>query len=567
MGFLGISGKRWKQVGKIALKAAPLVAAPFTGGASLLALGAGAGALSGALDGGGWKGALLGGGLGAIPVPGAGGAVASGATKVGLKEVAKGVAKGAATNFATGTGTSLATGQGLKNSLQAGGSGALSGIGTTGGAGGVKQAAQQIGKNVALNVGSQYASKGLQQAGVPGGLAAQGGNVFSNYLGKQFNGRAPSGNNFASSGQRVVAPQGQASAPGVDWRSLLTGAVQGGLAASQQGGSAQPTYPGGSPSTGLGWGRGGAAPTGGQTGGQQQQQQPPGDQPPGFWEKYGPLIAQGGGVVGGMLAGQQATKMAQKRSPEELAALGGAQGAAGQMGQLGGSLARQGQNYLADPAAYYQTLLGGNRAAMAQAVAGPTAQLTGVYRGAERNLNQQGIRGAARDLAATDLNRDRASKIAGLTTGVQPYAAEQLASLGNNALGQGTAMLGNAGNVYGNLLTQGAANRTYARKEGGETGAAIGGLARDVGEVAFKKGAKPTTGTTQDNGRVQGPPSPAPAPTAPQGGTLQPPPAPTPGAGQLPFSTPGNLGVDFRTGVRKPAASYRPPVDFGLGQY
>ena len=152
MGFLGIKGDTWKKIGKIALKAAPIVAAPFTGGASLLALGAGTGALSGALDGGGWKGALLGGALGAIPGGGVGGAAAGGVAKAGLKEIAKGVAKGAATNFATGTATGLATGQGLKNSLQAGGQGALSGLGTSG-TGGFQQAAKTVGKNVAMNVG------------------------------------------------------------------------------------------------------------------------------------------------------------------------------------------------------------------------------------------------------------------------------------------------------------------------------------------------------------------------------------------------------------------------------
>lgn len=56
----------WKSLGKIALAAAPIAAAPFTGGASLLAIGAGAGAAAGAMDGG-VKGALLGSGLGAIP--------------------------------------------------------------------------------------------------------------------------------------------------------------------------------------------------------------------------------------------------------------------------------------------------------------------------------------------------------------------------------------------------------------------------------------------------------------------------------------------------------------------
>src|SRR5262245_22876987 len=234
MGFLGISGKTWKKIGKVALKAAPIVAAPFTGGASLLALGAGTGALSGALDGGGWKGALIGGGLGAIPGGGAGGAAAGSAAKVGLKEIAKGVAKGAAQNFATGTATGLATGQGLGQSLKGGAGSAVSNLGTTGGAGGFKQAAKDVAKQTAMNVGGQYASQGLQKAGVPGGAAQQGANVFSNYLGNQFTPTPTSGSGIVQQqgqpgrGIGSFLPQNPATG---GWKDMLaragTGAIQG----------------------------------------------------------------------------------------------------------------------------------------------------------------------------------------------------------------------------------------------------------------------------------------------------------------------------------------------------
>ena len=74
----------WKKILKVAAVAAPIVAAPFTAGASLaipLAIGAGAGALSGALDGG-KKGALMGAGLGALTSGIGGGAAGAGAKKV-----------------------------------------------------------------------------------------------------------------------------------------------------------------------------------------------------------------------------------------------------------------------------------------------------------------------------------------------------------------------------------------------------------------------------------------------------------------------------------------------------
>src|SRR5262245_21152947 len=187
-------------------------------------------------------------------------------------------------------------------------------------------------------------------------------------------------------------------------------------------GTPSPTYP-------YGGGQYGTPPDGGwnaQANGQSPQK------PPGFWERYGSPIVQAGGMVVGGIIGKKAQENAMQRSPEELAALQGAQGIAGQAGRAGGELLNQGRDYLQRPAQYFQTLLGGNRAAMAQAVAGPTAQITSNYRGASRALDQQGVRGAARDQAVADLNRQRAGQIAGLTTGMQPYAAEQLASMGQN---------------------------------------------------------------------------------------------------------------------------------------
>ena len=59
-------GGFWSKLGKIAAFAAPIVAAPFTGGATLALIGAGAGAASGALNGGGVKGALAGAATGGL---------------------------------------------------------------------------------------------------------------------------------------------------------------------------------------------------------------------------------------------------------------------------------------------------------------------------------------------------------------------------------------------------------------------------------------------------------------------------------------------------------------------
>jgi len=532
MGFLGIKGDTWKKVGKIALKAAPIVAAPFTGGLSLLALGATTGAISGAMDGGGWKGALMGAGLGAIPGGGGAGAAAGGVAKAGLKEIAKGVAKGAATNFATGTATGLATGQGLKKSLQGGGTSALTNFGSTGASGGLKGALTSGAKTVGINAGLGLGAKAL--AG--NGNNAAGQNIYQNYLPQQQGSAKSSGTSGGGMDWKSALIQGGlgaagGAAGGGGWRGAIqggTGGAANGLTApgggGSQGGSAYPNFVSG------GAGQGGQDPPGtfrsttvappqspgnlpqytGPWGAAStpaaQQEQPSGDRPASWAERWGPLIAQGAGVAAGALVGRQAQKNALKRSPEEQAALKGAQGAANQLGRVGGELTQQGQDYQRKPGQYFETLLNGNRAAMSQAVAGPTAQITGNYRGAERNLQQQGIRGAARDQAAADLNRQRVSQIAGLTTGMQPYAAEQLAKLGQDNISTGVNALGQGGQLHSGLLGQGYTNRVYSRKEGADTASAIGGLARDVGEVAFKKSpggattTKPKTTTKKTPG-------------------------------------------------------------------
>lgn len=88
-GKLKKKGGLWKKLGKIASIAAPIIAAPFTGGATLALIGAGAGAAGGALSGGGLRGALLGGALGAIPTGGVVGQAAGQGVKAGLKQAVK----------------------------------------------------------------------------------------------------------------------------------------------------------------------------------------------------------------------------------------------------------------------------------------------------------------------------------------------------------------------------------------------------------------------------------------------------------------------------------------------
>ena len=108
---------------------------------------------------------------------------------------------------------------------------------------------------------------------------------------------------------------------------------------------------------------------------------------------------------------------------------------------------------------WYQSLLGGNRTAMNQAVAPAVGQLNETYKGAERGLDRMGIRGGERDMARAELQRQKAGQIGGLTVGVQPAAADKLGQLGmqgmyaslNGSQASGSAGM-NAANIYDSLL-------------------------------------------------------------------------------------------------------------------
>lgn len=203
-----------------------------------------------------------------------------------------------------------------------------------------------------------------------------------------------------------------------------------------------------------------------------------------------PLIIQGASMVGGAIASRRAQKKAQERSPEENIDVQGAQGAAGNLQQAGAALTQTGQETQQPATNYFSTLLRGNRAQQSQAVAAPTAAVQDIYRGAERNIDRGGMRGAQADVAKGELGRERASKISSLVTGVQPAAAEALTNIGQTQTQQGIGASGQAGSIFSNLLPQGAQNRMYARQEGQQAGETMGKMIFDIGTgiAGMKKG-------------------------------------------------------------------------------
>lgn len=195
-----------------------------------------------------------------------------------------------------------------------------------------------------------------------------------------------------------------------------------------------------------------------------------------------PLIIAGSSLVSAYLGS--------RKSKEEKGALRGQQQAQGALMGQGNTLMQMGLPATRSALGYYDTLLQGNRAQMSQAVAAPTAQITDLYRGAERNLDHKGIRGGGRDLAMAELGRGRVSQLAQLTTGVQPMAAQNLGALGSQSSAQGIGATGAAAGVATNIAAQGFQNRQNTNEMYGQAGANIGSAVYDIWKNKSAAGGK-----------------------------------------------------------------------------
>jgi hypothetical protein len=396
---------------------------------------------------------------------------------------------GMAINGGVGAAQGAMNGGGLKGALLGGGIGA----GTAAIPGGA--AASGTVKNlVAPTLGSALKTTGIKLG------TGVGTNLLSNLANK---GTAPPTNKpnvYTSSLPQSGAPN-MSTPDAPTWDSV--GGGGGGTSLAPTGGGKAPTSSAYAQRPGSAPAGGGDEPADGET-------IPPDDGSPGWQQKWGPIIAQGAGIVGGIYAGKAMTKSAAQRSPEELAALANSNKAAAGMNDAGNEMLSESRPYMRKAGGYYSTLLGGNRAAMQQATAAPRAMLQEQLRGQEGKLATSGIRGAARDVIGGQMSRDNAGKVAGLTTGVQPYAAEQLAKLGTDQAQLAGPMLANAGNIYSNLLGKGFENRKYSREEGAKGTEAIGKLASMAGTIPWGK-KKPATPTYDPSSYpTYGPPEPPP---------------------------------------------------------
>jgi hypothetical protein len=191
-----------------------------------------------------------------------------------------------------------------------------------------------------------------------------------------------------------------------------------------------------------------------------------------------------GGAIISHYAAKSATNAAMQRTPEEQQALTGAQTGAKTLQTGGADALATGADTQRPATNYYDTLLRGDRAAQAQATAAPAARISDVYSGATRNLEQSGVRGAAKDVASADLNKNRASSLAGLVTGVQPGAAAALTSIGETQQNRGAGMISSANNTYSDLLGAGQKNRQAAQGAGTSVANSIGQLTTGAAKIA-----------------------------------------------------------------------------------
>lgn len=186
-------------------------------------------------------------------------------------------------------------------------------------------------------------------------------------------------------------------------------------------------------------------------------------------------------------------------------ALLGEQAASARMGRgLGYDMVQRGMPATSSALNYYAKLLQGNRATMAQAVAGPTRQITDVYRGAEASLERQGVRGGVRETALAELSRDRAASIAGLTTGVQGQAADRLADIGSALSAQGMAGISGAGGQFGAAAQGYGQQATEFRGAGREDMAGAGKSFGELLKIILQRRGGNSLGVSGDY-RVQSP--------------------------------------------------------------
>lgn len=162
-----------------------------------------------------------------------------------------------------------------------------------------------------------------------------------------------------------------------------------------------------------------------------------------------PTAAVMGGIA--IYGAVQSHRAAKKKEEQEKAAQDAAANSTSQ--QAGLSTALQGyankQFKMAEPAlsqgmSYYSKLLGGDRGTVQGAIAPDVANINQAYEGTQKYLDQQGVRGGARDNAIAENERQRVGQVGMLPFLARKGAADASINAGTNLTGQATAAQGSA---------------------------------------------------------------------------------------------------------------------------
>jgi len=156
----------------------------------------------------------------------------------------------------------------------------------------------------------------------------------------------------------------------------------------------------------------------------------------------------GGTAIYGAIAGHKAAK----KQEQQVTAANQAQaestqaqmGLSKSLSDYAGSQFRMAQPALSAGLGYYQKLLGGDRATIQGAIAPDVAGINTAYEGTQKYLEQQGVRGGAKDYATAEAERQRVGQIGMLPFLARQGAAGALTQTGLTATGQAMQGLGTA---------------------------------------------------------------------------------------------------------------------------
>lgn len=154
-----------------------------------------------------------------------------------------------------------------------------------------------------------------------------------------------------------------------------------------------------------------------------------------------------------------------QRTPQEAAALQSVSGLARLISGQGSNLYNVGSPAYQQALAYYQRLLGGDHAAITEAVAPEGEAVSEVYKGAGKSLEAGPLRGGAKDLATAELSRQKTGQIAAIAPAARQAAAGAAGQLGLAGATAGTSAEQAGAGLYGQVVGAEQGNRQAAQAQ------------------------------------------------------------------------------------------------------